>query len=94
MQKTNSPSSDFTKPGQRSQPYTLQRSSVVTSISTAIRCSAMVNPFKHAGGEVATMFREARSSDCAPGPATVAAVIATPVVTVVTFVAAFFKKAE
>ena len=54
----------------------------------------MKNPFKAAGGAVAGMFAAARSSDCAPGPAKFGAVLVTPIVAPVAFVAAFFQKSD
>jgi hypothetical protein len=50
----------------------------------------VINPFKAAGSAISGMFSAARASDCAPGPATFGAVIVTPIIAPVAFIAALF----
>lgn len=50
----------------------------------------MINPFKATKSTVSSMFQAARSSDCAAPLATAGAVIVTPIVVPIIFIAALF----
>jgi hypothetical protein len=54
----------------------------------------MINPFKHTANVVKDALNSAQGSDVAPGMATAATLVATPIIVAYSFVNAFFKKSE
>ena len=52
----------------------------------------MVNPFKHTGKVMGSLWTSAAQSDCAPGPAKVGVVLVAPIVVSFALVHSLFMK--
>lgn len=54
----------------------------------------MINPFTHTAESVKAAYASAAGSDVAPGMATAATIVVTPIIVAYSFMDAFFKKSE